>query len=234
MTGVVRDISRAFGQVFDPAFRGVLLKALGLTLSLLAGLCGLIWLLAAWLIPAGPVVIPLIGAEISWLSDAARGVALIGAIALSGLLMLPVAGAFVGLFLEEVAAAVEARWYPGMPPARRQPVGEALVQALRFFGILIAVNLLALLVYLISTVFAPFVFWAVNGYLIGREYFEMAGIRRMPAREAAALRRAHRLEVWALGTATAAALTVPLANLFAPVIAAAAFTHLRQRLADRH
>ena len=39
-----------------------------------------------------------------------------------------------GLLTDRVCAAVESRHYPGLPEPRSQPVGEAVVLALRFLG----------------------------------------------------------------------------------------------------
>ena len=48
--------------------------------------------------------------------------------------MVPVASAFTGLFLDDVADAVEARHYPDLPPAPRLGLAESLREALGFWG----------------------------------------------------------------------------------------------------
>jgi uncharacterized protein involved in cysteine biosynthesis len=84
--------------------------------------------------------------------------------------------------------------------------------------------------YVLSGPFAPLVFWAVNGYLLGREYFQMAAMRRLGRDGAAALRRRHRGQIFAAGLLMAAPLSLPLVNLVVPVLGAATFTHLFHRL----
>ncbi len=51
--------------------------------------------------------------------------------------------------------------------------------------------------------------------------------------EALALRRRHRLRVWLAGLPAAALMLVPVGNLLAPVLGAAAFTHLVHELRGR-
>jgi uncharacterized protein involved in cysteine biosynthesis len=94
-------------------------------------------------------------------------------------------------------------------------------------------NLLALAVYLFAGPLAPVVFWVVNGYLLGREYFTMVAMRRVGRAGARALRRRHAGEIWLAGTLMAAPLSVPLVNLLIPVLGAATFTHLFHRLQAR-
>jgi uncharacterized protein involved in cysteine biosynthesis len=147
--------------------------------------------------------------------------------------MVPVASAFTSLFLDEVAEAVERRHYPALPPARRQPWGEALGDGLKFLGVIVAANLAALVLYILIPPAAAFIFFGMNGWLLGREYFQLAAIRRMSPAQARDLRRRHSGEIWMGGALMALPLTVPILNLLVPVLGAATFTHLVQRLAER-
>jgi CysZ protein len=132
-----------------------------------------------------------------------------------------------------VAQAVERRYYPDLPPARRMSWGDALIDSANFFGLLIVVNTLALMLYAFAGPFIPVVFWAVNGLLLGREYFTLVAMRHMGRVEAKALRKRHWLTVWWAGALMAAPLSVPLVNLLIPVLGAATFTHLFHRIAAR-
>ena len=153
--------------------------------------------------------------------------------ALSVVLMVPVAVAMTALFLDEVAAAVEARHYPALPPVPGTPFAEGLMEAGAILGLALALNLLALLLMPIAGPLGPPILWAVNGALIGREYFMQVAQRRMSRAEARALRRRHRLQIWASGTLMSAALMVPVVNLAVPVLGAASFTHTLHRLAAK-
>ena len=101
---------------------------------------------------------------------------------------------------------------------------------MNFFGVLIVVNTVALLLYAFVGPFAPLMFWAVNGYLLGREYFQTVAARRMTRAEAKALRKAHRGKIWLAGTLMAAPLSLPFVNLVIPVLGVATFTHLFHRI----
>jgi uncharacterized protein involved in cysteine biosynthesis len=151
-------------------------------------------------------------------------------IGLSVFLMMPVASAFTSMFLDDVAQAVEDRHYPNLPPATRISFGDAAIETLNFFAVLIAVNILALALYAFAGPFIPVVFWAVNGLLLGREYFTLVAARRLGRKEAKAMRKRHWGAVWWAGSLMAAPLSIPLVNLLIPVLGAATFTHMFHRL----
>lgn len=225
---LLADFGRALAQLGDPRFRGVLWRALVVTL---AGLVAVFWAVMAgvgWLLPDA-IALPWIG-EVGFLDDLVSWAAVGLMLVLSGVLMAPVAAVVVGFFLDGVAEAVEARHYPALPPVRDSGVAVQVGDALRFLGLLVGANVAALVVYLAVPPLAPFVFWAVNGFLLGREYFQLVALRRMAPAEAAALRRRHAGRIWLAGTAMAAPLSVPVLNLVAPILGVAVFTHQVQRL----
>lgn len=225
---MIRDVSLAVGQLGDPRFRAVLLRGVALALLLLVAVSGaLLWVLA-WALPDS-VALPWIG-EVAWLDDLAGWAAVPALLVLSAVLMVPVASAMTSLFLEEVAQAVEDRHYPGLPPARPQPWGEALRDAGSAFGIVVVANLLALVAYLLLAPLAPLIWVGVNGFLLGREYFQVAALRREGPEGARRLRRRHGLRIWLAGCLMALPLAVPVLNLLVPTLGAAAFTHLYHRL----
>lgn len=224
---ILNDFLRAVGQAFDARFLGVLLKALALTVALLVAL----WVGAGWaisLLPDWSFSLPWIG-EIG-LGGALAGVAWLGILLASAFLMLPVAAIFIGVFLEEIAGAVEDRHYPHLPEVRPQPILETIVDALQFFGVMVAANLVALVFYLLSGPLAPLVFWLVNGFLLGREYFQMVALRRLPPEEARRLRKRNFGQILLAGTLMAVPLTIPVVNLIVPILGVATFTHLFHRL----
>jgi CysZ protein len=222
---------RALGQIGDPRFRRVLGLGVLLSLALLVGVYALfLWGVQA-LTPES-VEIPFVG-PVGGLHSLLSWASLFLMLGLSVFLMVPVASAFCGLFLDEVVEAVEARHYPALPPVSRLPWGDALIAAFNLFALLIAVNLLALFIYPFVGPAAPLLFWAVNGYLLGFEYFGLVAQRRLGREGARALRRRHRGTVWLAGALMAAPLSVPLVNLLIPVLGAATFTHIVHGLALR-
>lgn len=228
---ILGDFLKALGQVSDRRFRRVLGLGVLLSLALLVAVYAGFLAVIQYLTPESidiPFVGPVGGLDtlLSW------GSALF-MLGLSVFLMVPVAAAFTSLFLEDVAQAVEERHYPGLPLPPRIPFLDTLIDSANFFAVLVAVNVLALMLYAFAGPFVPVVFWAVNGFLLGREYFTLVAMRRLGRDGAKALRRRHAGQIWLAGTLMAAPLSVPLVNLLIPVLGAATFTHLFHRLDTR-
>jgi len=226
---ILLDFFRALGQVGDPRFRRVLLLGLGLTIALLVAVyAGFLYLLGA--VFGDTAVLPLVG-EVTWVGDLLTWSSLGVMIVLSAFLMIPVASAITSMFLEDVARAVEDRHYPGLPAAEQVPFWDAFRDTVNFLGVLVAANLVALVVYALVPPFAPLIFLALNGFLLGREYFQLVAMRRLGREGAKKMRRRHALTVWIAGTLMAFPLVVPILNLVVPILGAATFTHLFHRLA---
>lgn len=228
---IFQDFLRALAQLSDPRFRRVMLWGVGLTLALLV-LVYALFLVAIQAFTPETIDIPFVGpvGGLGTLLSWGSGLFMIG---LSVFLMMPVASAFTSLFLDDVAQAVEERHYPGLPPAQKQSFGDAAKDTLNFFGLLLTVNVLALVLYAFAGPFIPLVFWSVNGLLLGREYFTLVAARRLGRPDAKALRKRHWGQVWLAGGLMAAPLSVPFVNLLIPVLGAATFTHLFHRLNAR-
>ena len=218
----------ALGQVGDPKFRSVLLRGVGLTIVLLIAACAA----AIWLInraSGDEISLPFVGA-VPWLNDVLNYSGIFVVLILPVFLMIPVASAITSMFLDEVAQAVEDKHYPALPTVPGIPFQDNLRDAFGFMGVLIVANLLALVLYAIFTPLAPFIFWAMNGFLLGREYFTLAAIRRLGREGARKLRAKHSTTIWLAGTLMAIPLSVPLVNLVIPIIGAATFTHIYHKL----
>lgn len=225
---MIKDALRAIGQLGDPRFRRVLFLGVALSLALLIGFSSLaIWGASALVGPS--VTLPWVG-EVTWLDNAAGWAAVPFTLLASVFLMVPVASAFTGLFLDRIVDAVEDRHYPGLPPARTQGWGEMLRESAGFLGLVVGVNLMALIAYLLLAPVALFIFWGVNGFLLGREYAQMVALRRISRVEAAGFRARHRGQIWAMGVLMAVPLSVPILNLLVPIVGVAAFAHLFHRL----
>lgn len=225
---IFTDFTKAVRQLTDHRFQRVLVFGIALTIALLFGIYAL-FLTAISNLGPEVLTIPFVG-EITWVKDLLGWGSLFFMLLLSFFLMVPVASAFTGLFLDDVAKAVERKHYPTLPPVPRIPFRDSLVDTLNFLGVLIGANILALMIYAVMNVFSPLAFWALNGYLLGREYFQMVAMRRLGRAGAKALRKQHWFEIWLAGVLMAVPLTIPLINLLVPVLAAATFTHLYHRL----
>jgi CysZ protein len=166
----------------------------------------------------------------SWLGALINVGGVLFTIALSIWLMVPVTSAIIALFLDEVAQAVEARHYPHLPKQTATKLQDQILVGIRFLGILLLANIGALILSMIVPLLAPFVFWATNGYLMGREYFQMAAMRRMPRAQAQELFQRHQGSIWTAGILIAIPMSIPLVGLFIPILGAATFTHQFERL----
>lgn len=225
---ILSSFFAALGQIGDARFRRVLLLGLALTIALLIGATsGFVWLIGS--LTSDSTTVPWLG-EITWLDDVISWGSFFLFFVLSIFLMMPVASAITSMFLDEVAAAVEDRHYPHLPAAQPVPFGDALIDTVNFLGVLIGANILALILYVMFPPSAIFIFWGLNGFLLGREYFTLAAMRRVGRAQAKELRRAHSGTIWLAGTLMAIPLSIPLINLLIPIIGAATFTHLYHKV----
>nr|WP_268931218.1 MULTISPECIES: sulfate transporter family protein [unclassified Mesorhizobium] len=216
--------------MLSPPFRAVFLKTLGLTLLALValwfGLTSLVeWLALPWL----QTLLPGIPSWAGWLGGIIAAIALAFGMAL---LIAPVTAVVAGLFLDDIAEVVERTDYPGDPTGRAMPALRSLVLSARFLGVVILGNIVALLLLLVPGVNIA-AFFIVNGYLLGREFFEFAAMRFRGEEEARALRRHYAGTVFLAGLLIAAFLAVPLLNLLTPLFAAAVMVHLHKAISVR-
>jgi len=225
------DFLKALGQMDDRAFRRVLFLGLGLTVAILVAIyAGFLSLIETY--ADGPIALPFVG-EVTWIGHLLGWGGLGVIILMSIFLMIPTASAITSFFLEDVADAVEEKHHPDLMPAPKVPFFEALKDTVTFFGTLIGANLLAFFAYALLPFLAVPIFFALNGFLLGREYFTIAAMRREGRARAKQMRRDNFLEIWIAGVFMAVPLVVPLMNLLIPILGAATFTHLYHRIAAR-
>jgi CysZ protein len=219
---MLTDLTRALRQLDDPAIQRLLLYCAGGSLAVFVALTVLCGVALAALDPTGIALV-----------DALIAVFGVAAAVVIAWLLFPVAVAVVlSLFLEDVAEAVERRYYPGLPPAEGWGAVQAAWAALRFVAFALLLNLLILPLYLLPGPNIA-IFLALNGYLLGREYFELVAQRRASVPEVKRLWRGARGGLFVSGVLIAAMLTVPLFNLVAPVVATAFMVHRFERLRRR-
>ena len=225
---ILGDFLKALGQIGDGRFLRVMVLGVALSLALLFGIYAVLIGVIDLFVP-GSVSVPFIG-QIGGLTTLFGWGSLLLVLVLSVFLMMPVAAAFTAFFLDEVVDAVEVRHYSGLPQAKGTGFLDALVDSLGFLALLLAVNLISLLFWAFAGPLMPLITWAINGYLLGREYFTMVAARRLGRLGAAELRRRNAGQVWLAGVLMAAPLAFPLVNLLVPVLGVATFTHMFHRL----
>ncbi|MDA7787650.1 EI24 domain-containing protein [Sphingomonadaceae bacterium] len=222
MLSIPASITRAFGQLGDPAILKVLVKTIAITLVILAiagalAWQGALWAFASYDIPYGEQL----GGVLGVLAFLIGGWLLFRLIAL----------AVLQFFADEIVQAVEVKHYPDAAEhVRSLPWSEELSNALGGLGRAVLANLAALpfAAFLLFTgIGTALVFWAVNAWLLGRELQDMVWLRhRASADEPPPLGTASR---FLLGGAIAGMMFVPFLNLLAPIIGAAAATHMVHR-----
>jgi CysZ protein len=212
---------QAFQQIFTPPFRAVLFKCLGFTVALLAALI----ISVEWVFGYFVEWPPWIETAIEWLG----GLALVAG---SIFLIPPVTSLMAGLYLDDIAAEVERVYYPSDPPGQELPTLTSIAVGAKFFLVVLVVNLVALLLLLVPGV-NLIAFYAGNGYLLGREYFEMVATRHLPEVEAKRLRKANMAYIFAGGLMIAGLASVPILNLLTPLFATAFMVHVYKLLARR-
>ncbi len=207
--------SKGISQLGDPQIR----KVIWLSIAAACFVFTILWLAVGVMLGATTVF------NYAWLEWAVDLLGGLAPLVFTWFLFPAVISAVIGIFLEDIAEAVEARHYPALPPAAGLPVAKAVMTVAAYLGVMIALNMVLLIFLLLPPLF-PFVFYAVNGYLLGREYFELVALRRTGLEEARRLRKAHRGKLFIAGVATALLLTIPVVNLLAPVVVTAAMVHL--------
>lgn len=130
----------------------------------------------------------------------------------------------VNFFDDRIASIIERQDYPSTH-ASPPPFWPEFWHDARFSLLAVGLNLLALPLYLIPLVNIA-LFYLLNGYLLGREFFVMAARRHMPIAEAVALRKRNGAVITAAGMLLVVAATIPFINLFAPFWGIAVMTHL--------
>lgn len=211
-------LARTFAQLDDPVFLRVTLRGIALAAVLFVALAaGCAWALASLAGPHG---------WLAWLAGLLGGA---GALVLALWLFVPVAFAMAALFTDQVAAAVERRFYPGLAAAAGAPLADQVWDGLALGLQVLMLTLLGLMLALGSAGLGLVLGWLVAGWAIGRGLFVAVAMRRMGRGAARRLYARHRLAVIAPGMLLAFAATVPLLNLLVPVLGTAMMVHVLNR-----
>jgi len=200
---------QAFQELFTPPFRAVLWKCVGFTIALLALLIVAVeWSFSHFVQWPGWVE-----KTMEWLG----GLALV----VGSIFLIPAVSSLIaGLYVDDIAAEVERTAYPQDPPGKELATLPAIGLALKFFIVVLAVNIVAVFLLLVPGI-NLIAFYLGNGYLLGREYFELAAMRHLPLAEARQLRKANRITVLLCGLIIAGIASIPILNLITPLFATA-------------
>lgn len=212
---------QAFEELLSPAFRSVMMKCVGFTVALLAALIVAVQWSFTYLMTWPDWV----ETTIQWLG----GLALVAG---SIFLIPPVTSLIAGLYLDDIAEKVEQKNFPEDPPGRALPTVQSVLLALRFFVVVLLVNFVALLLLLVPGV-NLIAFYVGNGYLLGREYFELAAMRHVSRAEAKRIRKENRVTVLLCGLIIAALASIPILNLMTPLFATGFMVRMWKRISAK-
>lgn len=212
---MIQAISKSIAQLSDPKFRSVIVKSLLYAVIALIISFIVIFQLAG-LIP--PSDWDWVNTIVSWFSG-------FGAFMVAIFLFPLTMSAVIGIFLDDIADAVEAKHYPNDPVSRDVPLWSSIWDALKFFAVIILCNLLALPLYLIPGVNLV-VYYVLNGYLLSREFFQQVAVRHHTMKDVTRIRKVKSMEIFLTGIVIAFCMTIPVLNLIIPIIATATMVHL--------
>ncbi len=149
-----------------------------------------------------------------------------------GWFMLPSLIVFVAGFFQDAAIRrVEWKYYPQAAPRVELPFWPELLHDLRFTAWSILLNLLILPFYFVGIGFVMSV--ALNGYLVGREFFESAAGYHLGKAQAKEFGRQHQKTMFGGGLVITLLTLTPGLNLFVPLIAVVWMVHVYHAIADK-
>ncbi len=226
---IVLAINRSWQQLLHPKFRSVFLTAIGAaatTLVLLTLLLNAYWpetFVVGW----------------DWLDEFSDWIASAGfwsVVAVGSYLLFPgIVTMVMGVLADQIAGAVEEEYYPNRRGTRKVPVFDIVVSAAKLTLLMVLINLLAIIPYLLLFLLtagtgALALFVAINGYLLGREYYEMVAVRHVDMRTVNETRITYSGKVFWVGGLIALMFLVPFLNILAPILGAAIMTHVVHQL----
>lgn len=216
---MLKLIFRSFMELFESDLRLILVQCclLALAVILSFGFFGGVFISS----------IDIFGFDIlnsfaSWVSG--FGFVIIGFILFPSIVLL--IGSF---FSEKICTRVEERHYSGRIGIRNPPAMELIGSAMRIFGLSLIINLVLIPIYLLGLLVPGLsfvVFYVANGYLLGREMFEVVSGRHLTREKSKQLRNANSSTITWLGIIIVVLSTVPVANLCIPIFGIVVMIHI--------
>ncbi len=212
--------AKAAAMLFDRRFLGLVFWTLILTVVLFVALFAGIEYFLAHMPPLGSI----------WINrflELATPIILILAVFFLGA---PVSAMVASLFLDRIAAKVDATFFPNDPRAPGTPAVTGVGEAFRLIGLSLLINVALLPVDVGIPGIAEVVTVLANGWLLGREFFELASLRHLSRQQSDALRRRHGGKIFAAGLLISVLTVIPFVDLLAPFFGSALMAHLFKRL----
>lgn len=174
---------------------------------------------------AGNILISNIILSNSWL-EVIISVLGFASIALLTWFLFPVImSAIISIFLENIAESVETHFYPPRHSLEKLAIKVSINANLKFLVLILAMNI-AILPTIFIFPFYILLYYAINGFAFGFEIFNMVASRKIAAHELKLLRKLKRNSIFLVGLIIALMQTIPIINIFAPMIGVIAMVHL--------
>ena len=220
---MIRAFDLSLRQLGDPKLRAVVWQSLLLSLVLQVAIAVLAW----WALQRFATF------QWEWVNSAIRWLGGAGVTVLALLLFPASFGIVISIFMERIADIVEAEHYPALGKAHGIPIWTGIWTGVVFLFAVILLNLLMLPLYLVALFVAGLgavLFYAINGWLTARMYYEQVALRRLSPAEVKAWRSANTWALWLTGIVIVFLATIPVLNLIVPVLGTAAMVHVAQTL----
>lgn len=229
--------SASFQNMFAPTSRALFFKIIGMTLLVLLALwASFQGIISEYFLPFLSDMSPELPGWLSWLSFLSVLFIIFAAIGSAlglALLIAPISAVISGFFIDQIADDIEQKHFPSDPPGKPLPSLQALSHSIKFLFIVLIGNLVALMLLFVPGV-NLIAFFLVNGYLLGREYFEFAALRHHDAVDAKRMRSRHSTQIFFAGLVIAGFLSIPILNLLTPFFAAGLMVFLHKMLLQKY
>lgn len=225
MRTILAAIGRTLQSIYDPGLWRIILISALLNIVVWTILVSVIWY----------VLHHTTFSHIGWVEWSIDLLGL-GLVAIITLLLFPFTFPLsISLFCERIADRVETKEYPGQFGGKiHTPLHTHLWGEGKFVTISLLLNMLLLPLYIIPglNVLVLFFYYAVNGYLLGREFFTLVAIRYRSGKEVKTLRKAHKYKLMLAGVMVLMLSSIPLVNILIPAVAVIAMVHLYRRIVE--
>ncbi|WP_455482008.1 sulfate transporter family protein [Bartonella sp. B35(2025)] len=224
---------RALQHLFTPRYRTMIVKILGFTFIILV----IIWLclhqlfisyFGSWVAHFFPKLSDWVG----WLELSILVIFNLVLALFMAFLIAPITAMIGSFFIDSAAEIIEEEAYPDEHIGHAMSFKRSLIFSLKFVILSLLGNGIAFILFFVPGI-NLIAFYAINGYLLGREYFVFAAYRFRSEQEAHVFLHTHHATVFGAGLLIAFFVSIPILNLTTPLFAAALMTHLHKMLSQK-
>lgn len=171
-----------------------------------------------WLIHDHPSI------QVDWLRHVVEAASMALSIFIAFLLFPLTFPLIITLFEEYISIYIERKHYGSISNVSIMTVKEKVVAGIRFFGILLVLNLLLIPFYFIPVINVV-LYYGINGYLLSREFFEMVVGRYESLVSVRRIRKKYWRQLTIGGIVLMFGAVVPVLNLLMPVLTVIFMVH---------